>query len=116
MEQVPETLGQRIQRLRAASGLTQSQVAQKADVPVSSLRNWEIDRREPGFRAVYRLAKTLGVTMEELANTIEVQQGERAARPAGPTKRPAVAEPSPAKPSTDAPASSTSKPRKRRKE
>jgi hypothetical protein len=54
--------------------------------------------------------------MEELANTIEVQQGERAARPAGPTKRPAVAEPSPAKPSTDAPASSTSKPRKRRKE
>jgi transcriptional regulator with XRE-family HTH domain len=83
-----ETLGQRLQRLRVAAGWTQSQVAAVAEVPLSSLQNWEIDRREPGFRAACRLAKALGVTVEMLAETTPVDQAGKAPRPAGPTRRP----------------------------
>jgi transcriptional regulator with XRE-family HTH domain len=83
-----ETLGQRLQRLRAAAGLTQTQVAAAAGVPVSSLQNWEIDRREPGLRAAVRLAKALGVTAEDLADTAPVEDAGRTPRPAGPTRRP----------------------------
>lgn len=95
-----ETLGQRLQRLRAAAGLTQSQLAERAEVAVSSLRNWEIDYREPGFRAVSRLAKALGVTAEVLADTVPVGESGRTARPAGPTKRaePSAPKPQPKKP------------------
>jgi transcriptional regulator with XRE-family HTH domain len=83
-----ETLGQRLQRLRAAANLTQAKVAAAAGVPVSSLQNWEIDRREPGLRPACRLARVLGVTAEYLAETVPVgQAGGKAPRPAGPTKR-----------------------------
>src|SRR5262245_58351169 len=82
-----ETLGQRLQRLRSAAALTQAQLAQAAGVPVSSLQNWEIDRREPGLRAACRLARTLGVTAEHLADSVPVAEAGRPARPAGPTRR-----------------------------
>jgi hypothetical protein len=51
------------------------------------LRNWEIDRREPGLRAAVRLAKALGVTAEYLADTATVEEVGRSPRPAGPTRR-----------------------------
>lgn len=81
-----ETLGQRLQRLRAGAGLTQAALAERAEVPTSSLQNWEIDRREPGWRAVCRLAKVLGITAEDLADTVQVDETGKVARPAGPTK------------------------------
>jgi transcriptional regulator with XRE-family HTH domain len=62
-----ETLGRRLQRLRRAAGLTQEELAKKAGLPVWSLRNWEHDHRLPGLVPVYKLAKALGVAMEELA-------------------------------------------------
>jgi transcriptional regulator with XRE-family HTH domain len=86
---INETLGQKMQRLRTAAGLTQAQLAEAASVPLSSLQNWEIDRREPGFRAVVRLANALGVTAEVLADTVPVEEVGKAPRPAGPSKRPA---------------------------
>jgi transcriptional regulator with XRE-family HTH domain len=99
-----ETLGQRLQRLRAAAGLTQSQVAAAAGVALSSLQNWEIDRREPAFRAACRLARALGVTAEHLAETTPVDEVGKVNRPAGPTKRP-----------TEAPAEKPQRPRVRRR-
>jgi transcriptional regulator with XRE-family HTH domain len=96
-----ETLGRRLQRLRVAAGLTQSQVAEVAGVPVSSLRNWEIDRREPGLRAACRLARALGVTAEHLAETVPVEEaGGKAPRPAGPTRQPAALKGRPAETQT----------------
>jgi transcriptional regulator with XRE-family HTH domain len=71
-----ETLGQRLRRLRQAAALTQEELAQKARVPVWSLRNWEHDHRLPGLVAAYKLAKALGVVMEELA--ICAKENERA--------------------------------------
>lgn len=63
-----ETLGQRLRRLRQAASLTQEELALKAKVPVWSLRNWEHDHRLPSLVAAYKLAKALGVQMEELAS------------------------------------------------
>lgn len=63
-----ETLGQRLRRLRQAASLTQEELARKAKVPVWSLRNWEHDHRLPGLVAAYKLAKALGILMEELAS------------------------------------------------
>jgi transcriptional regulator with XRE-family HTH domain len=63
-----ETLGRCLQRLRRAASLTQEELAHKAQVPVWSLRNWEHDHRLPGLVATYKVAKALGVLMEELAS------------------------------------------------
>ena len=92
-----ETLGQRLQRLRAAAGLTQAAVAEQAGVPAASLRSWETDRREPGFRPLIRLAKVLGVTVEVLGDTLSVDEAGKTARPAGPTKLAEAPAPPPAK-------------------
>jgi transcriptional regulator with XRE-family HTH domain len=85
-----ETLGERLQRLRAGLGLTQQQVADAAGVPLTTLRGWEVDRREPGFRAACRLAGALGVTVETLADTATVEEVGKKPRPAGATKPPAA--------------------------
>ena len=82
-----ETLGQRLQRLRLDAGLTQAQLADAAGTPLSSLQNWEIDRREPGLRAAVRFARTLGVTVEDLADTSPVEEVGKIHRPAGPSRR-----------------------------
>lgn len=61
-----ETFGQRVARLRAAAELTQDQLAEKAGLPVTSLRNYEHDHRRPRADAALALARALGVTVEEL--------------------------------------------------
>jgi DNA-binding XRE family transcriptional regulator len=69
--------------------MTQAQLAEAAGISVSSLRNWEVDRREPSLRAAVSLARALGTTAEYLADTAPVEEvGGKAARPAGPTKKP----------------------------
>jgi transcriptional regulator with XRE-family HTH domain len=62
-----ETMGQRLQRLRQQAGLSQSQLAAAADVPIGTLRNWEQDRRTPLLDTAARVAKAIGVTIDELA-------------------------------------------------
>jgi transcriptional regulator with XRE-family HTH domain len=37
------------------------QLADKAGVPLTTLRNWEHDRREPLVSALFKLARALGV-------------------------------------------------------
>jgi transcriptional regulator with XRE-family HTH domain len=67
-----ETLGRRLARLREAGGLTQEALAQKANVPVTSLRNWELDRRRPRADAMLVLARSLGLTVEALLDGVQV--------------------------------------------
>ena len=86
--QTKETIGQKLQRLRLAAGLTQSQLAEAAGVPLSSLQGWEVDRREPGLRAAACLAAALGITADELADTVPVEEVGKVPRLAGPSKRP----------------------------
>jgi transcriptional regulator with XRE-family HTH domain len=61
-----ETFGARLRQLRQEAGLTQEAVAQAANVPLPTLRNWERDRREPLASAVAALARALGVSADRL--------------------------------------------------
>jgi transcriptional regulator with XRE-family HTH domain len=58
--------GKRLQDLRTKAGLSQSQLAEKAGVKVTSLRGWEIDRRTPKTDALLALAGALGVDLANL--------------------------------------------------
>jgi transcriptional regulator with XRE-family HTH domain len=62
-------MGMRLQQLRRKAGLSQSQLARAADVPIGSLRNWEHGRRTPLLDAAARLAQALSVSLDELAGT-----------------------------------------------
>jgi transcriptional regulator with XRE-family HTH domain len=60
-------MGQRLQQLRQAKGLSQTQLALAAGVPVGSLRNWERGRRVPLLDAAARIAVALGISLDTLA-------------------------------------------------
>jgi transcriptional regulator with XRE-family HTH domain len=70
-------MGERLQELRRAAGLSQPGLAQAAGVPVGTLRNWEQGRRVPLLDTAAAVARALGVTLDDLAGT-----------PAGPVKFP----------------------------
>ena len=77
-----QTMGERLIGLRNSAGLSQRQLARATGVPVTSIRNWEHNRRFPGLISGARLAKALGVSMEDLvANLIEAEEPEPAKKP-----------------------------------
>ena len=59
-------MGQQLQKLRRAKGLSQPQFAEAAGVSVGALRNWEQGRRLPYIDAAYRVAQALGITVDQL--------------------------------------------------
>jgi transcriptional regulator with XRE-family HTH domain len=61
-----ETFGERLVRLRTEAGLTQKALCEAANVPIQTLRNWERGRREPLLSTAARLARAIGVTLDEL--------------------------------------------------
>lgn len=67
-------MGKRLQQLRRRAGLSQSQLARAADVPIGSLRNWEHGRRTPLLDAAARIAKAIGVSLDELAGIGQSEQ------------------------------------------
>jgi transcriptional regulator with XRE-family HTH domain len=69
-------MGERLQRLRLARQLSQSQLARAAQVPVRSLQSWEQGKRIPAFDTAARLARALGVSLDELAGD-EPPAGEK---------------------------------------
>jgi transcriptional regulator with XRE-family HTH domain len=71
-------------RLRRAAGLSQAALAQAAGVPAASLRNWEQDRRVPALDAAARVARALGVRLDDLAGG---PGGEADEEPPAPRKR-----------------------------
>jgi transcriptional regulator with XRE-family HTH domain len=60
-------MGERLQRLRHRAGLSQSELAKAAGVPLGTLRGWEYGRRKPLLDAAAKLADALGVSLDELA-------------------------------------------------
>jgi transcriptional regulator with XRE-family HTH domain len=65
-----ESFGSRVARLRSAAGFTQAGLAEAADIPLTTLRNWERGRRLPYLDAALVLAQALGVTLDELAGEL----------------------------------------------
>jgi transcriptional regulator with XRE-family HTH domain len=60
-------LGQKIRKLRLKMGLTQDDFARKADVPYTTLTKVETGViKKPSVFVVNKIAKTLGVDIEEL--------------------------------------------------
>jgi transcriptional regulator with XRE-family HTH domain len=68
-------MGERLAALRRAAGLSQTQLAAAAGVPVGSLRQWEHGRRTPLLDAAARLAVAMGCSLDELAG-IEPARGK----------------------------------------
>jgi transcriptional regulator with XRE-family HTH domain len=68
-----------LRELREKAGLTQQQLADKAGIPVTSLRNHEQGQRSPSWAAVVKLSKALGVTADTFSACDEVSEPEKPA-------------------------------------
>jgi transcriptional regulator with XRE-family HTH domain len=73
-------MGERLQRIREETGMSQSQLARASGVPLSSLRNWEQGRRIPLFNTAAKVAKALGVSLDRLAGFDEPTAPKRKGR------------------------------------
>ena len=61
------TIGENIKKLRIKQGLSQDDLARKAELKYSTLAKIEGDFvKKPGVQMVAKLAKALGVPMEDL--------------------------------------------------
>ena len=60
------TLGENLQGLRRAKGLSQDEVAQKLFVSRQTISKWELDKAEPGVENLKALADLYGVTVDQL--------------------------------------------------
>ena len=70
------SFGQHLRALREDAGLARGTLARQADIPVSTLRNWEADRGFPNLPALLRLAGVLGVPVERFAEGVEDPGGD----------------------------------------
>ena len=66
MDEKNETLGRRIARLRLEYGMTQERLAMKMGVTAQAVSKWENDLGAPDIMLLPELARTLGVTVDEL--------------------------------------------------
>jgi transcriptional regulator with XRE-family HTH domain len=62
-----------LRELRTKAGLTQEALADKAGVPLASLRGHEQGQRLPSWAAVVKLARGLGVSTDVFSACEEVQ-------------------------------------------
>jgi transcriptional regulator with XRE-family HTH domain len=60
-------MSERFKAMRKAAGLSQSQLAKAAGVPVRTYQEWEHGRRTPLLDAAARIAVALGVSLDVLA-------------------------------------------------
>jgi transcriptional regulator with XRE-family HTH domain len=77
-------MGTRLKGLREDRGLTQTQLADRAGVPLGSLRNYEQGHRTPLLDQAAKLAVALGVSLDVLAGIKE--PAGQAGRPKKPRK------------------------------
>lgn len=64
-----ESLGERLRRLRLATGCTIGEIAAVVGINRELLRSFERDREEPSNGALKRLARVYGVSLEDLSPT-----------------------------------------------
>lgn len=76
-----------IQKLREQAGLSQSELAKRAGVPVRSVQNWEQGHRQPRPLALLPLAEALGVPVEKLIKSMSDAGPPKAATPTKKTRK-----------------------------
>ena len=57
----PVEVGRRLRQLRQDAGLSQVELAERADSSQPEISDWERGRRRPGVTNLLRLARALGV-------------------------------------------------------
>jgi transcriptional regulator with XRE-family HTH domain len=60
--------GKKLQKLRKAAGMSQSQLAKLSGTSIDSLRNWEQGRALPKIDTAKRLANALDVSLDQLVD------------------------------------------------
>ncbi|MCH5186876.1 MAG: helix-turn-helix transcriptional regulator [Oscillospiraceae bacterium] len=60
------TIGEALRAAREKAGLTQTELAQKMNVTVSCVSQYERDRRNPGTRQLEKFADALGISYDVL--------------------------------------------------
>lgn len=60
----PEAVGARIELLRVALGLNQTEFAKEANILRVGVANWEAGRQRPGFDAAEKICDRFGVTLD----------------------------------------------------
>lgn len=58
--------GKNLVRFRKKKGLTQEDLVKKSGVGISQIRRYEADKSSPSLDVIIKLAKTLGVSIDEL--------------------------------------------------
>jgi transcriptional regulator with XRE-family HTH domain len=81
------SFGQHLRALREGAGLSRAELARRAGLPVSTLRNWEGDRGFPGLHVGLRLAEAQGVPVERFAEGVEDPGEDEVAPPEKPRRR-----------------------------
>jgi transcriptional regulator with XRE-family HTH domain len=61
------SFGRNLSKYRKAKGLTQEDLVKKSGVAISQIRRYEADKSSPTLDVLRRLAKALGVSIDELA-------------------------------------------------
>jgi transcriptional regulator with XRE-family HTH domain len=59
-------VGESIRRLRQQAGLTQGELAQRADISLDAVNRIESSRRQPNLGTLFQIAQALGVTAVQL--------------------------------------------------
>ena len=65
------TVGERIQQLRKAAGLSQEQLAEQIDVSRQSVSKWELNDAAPEISKIIALSELFGVSTDELLKGAE---------------------------------------------
>jgi len=61
------SFGRNLSRFRKEKGLTQEELVKQSGVAISQIRRYEADKSSPTLDVVARLARALGVSLDELA-------------------------------------------------
>lgn len=76
------SFGERLRHARLALGQTQEQIGFAVDVSKASVSAWENGRESPSFRALSKLGRAVGQSLDELVCGAESLQGPAPKLPA----------------------------------
>lgn len=75
------SFGENLIAIRKSRGMTRKELADRLDIPYTTLRNYETDQREPGHKTLIVLAKLFSVSVDELIGLKTVPQKQKDAAP-----------------------------------
>ena len=66
-----EAVGNNIRRRLRINGITQKELTKELHVTEATVSRWVTGERQPSVYALYRMARFLGATMEELMEGVD---------------------------------------------